>query len=52
MSEQDQIAKFLLQTDATIDAASNELGGLRSLKKGLMSDLLTGRIRVPLETAS
>lgn len=46
-SEQDQIAKILDEQDGVILAYESELAKLVQLKSGLMTDLLTGRVRVP-----
>ena len=46
-AEQESIALMLDEQDVTIRAHESELAKLRDLKSGLMSDLLTGRVRVP-----
>jgi type I restriction enzyme, S subunit len=46
-TEQDKIADYLLNADAVISSAHEELRKLLSLKSGLQDDLLTGRVRVP-----
>lgn len=51
-SEQERIAAFLTAQQSRMDSERKMLAGLQSLKQGLMSDLLTGRVRVPPETAS
>ena len=45
--EQQAIADSVRATDLRIEADTRELHKLRSLKSGLMTDLLTGRVRVP-----
>lgn len=44
--EQDHAAKILLETEGDIARHDDELGKLKSLKSGLMDDLLTGRVSV------
>lgn len=51
MQEQQNIADTMHSLDSEISAASSELSKLQQLKSGLMTDLLTGRVRVP-ETVS
>lgn len=46
LREQMQIAKTLKVLDTTLRNESNDLSKYQDLKKGLMSDLLTGRVRV------
>jgi type I restriction enzyme S subunit len=46
MQEQDRIAALLDVHDARIRAEEAELAKLRQVKRGLMDDLLTGRVRV------
>lgn len=46
--EQKLISDTLDTADAAIVAEERELGKLRQMKSGLMTDLLTGRIRVPI----
>jgi type I restriction enzyme S subunit len=46
-SEQDQIARILASHEEMISMECNELACLLKLKSGLMTDLLTGRVRVP-----
>lgn len=46
-SEQDEIVARFGEMDSAIAAAANEATKLYSLKSGLMTDLLTGRVRVP-----
>lgn len=45
--EQESIAKIIDEADAQVDASKKEVAKLRNLKPGLMSDLLTGQVRVP-----
>lgn len=45
--EQESIAKIIDEADAQVDASKKEVAKLRNLKSGLMSDLLTGQVRVP-----
>jgi type I restriction enzyme S subunit len=47
--EQSLIAAILDNMDQRLDAEESALGKLRSLKKGLMHDLLTGKVRVPID---
>lgn len=47
--EQQEIATVLNGHDNTISTHAEEATGLRNLKSGLMSDLLTGRVRVKAE---
>jgi type I restriction enzyme S subunit len=53
-AEQESIACMLDEQEATIRTYEVELAKLRDLKSGLMTDLLTGRVRVPegVEVAS
>jgi type I restriction enzyme S subunit len=48
IEEQKKIVKTIQEQDSAILRNQNELACLRKIKKGLMSDLLTGRIRVKL----
>ncbi|XTP38085.1 restriction endonuclease subunit S (plasmid) [Mycobacterium sp. TJFP1] len=50
--EQIRISEVVQAHDARARAESSRLDKLEKLKTGLMSDLLTGRVRVPLEAAS
>jgi len=50
LSEQQQCAYILLQMESMIEKEENYLSKLRLLKKGLMHDLLTGRVRVNIQT--
>lgn len=45
-SEQNQIASILSAEDKRIEKAKSRLEKLKDLKKGLMNDLLTGKVRV------
>jgi type I restriction enzyme S subunit len=48
MSEQEAIAGALKSTDLLIFAAERRLDATVAVKKGLMQDLLTGKVRVKL----
>lgn len=48
IEEQHRIVAILDAHDARIRAEQAELDKLRALKKGLLDDLLTGRVRVPV----
>lgn len=50
--EQTAIAEILSDMDAEIDALTAKLNKLRSIKQGMMSELLTGRIRLADSQAS
>ncbi len=50
IEEQRAIGGVLLATDEQVFALESELDKLREVKAGLMDDLLTGRVRVPLPT--
>lgn len=45
-AEQDRAAEILLEAKGNINRQEQELGKLKSLKSGLMDDLLTGRVPV------
>ena len=47
ISEQKAIAQRLLQHEQTLGSEKKYLGKLKFLKKGLMNDLLTGKVRAP-----
>jgi type I restriction enzyme S subunit len=47
LPEQKKIAEILGAADAKIEAEVQKLEQLQTLKKGLMQDLLTGRVRFP-----
>jgi type I restriction enzyme S subunit len=47
IEEQIAIASILSDMDAEIDTLSVKLNKLRNIKQGMMSELLTGRIRLP-----
>lgn len=51
LHEQKGIIKIINCVDSKIQAKANSLEKLRLLKKGLMADLLTGRVRVNLDNA-
>ena len=46
LEEQTAIASILSDMDAEIDALTAKLNKLRNIKQGMMSELLTGRIRL------
>lgn len=46
ITEQKQIMDILVSTDQAIDNETAKLASLQQLKKGLMQDLLTGKVRV------
>ena len=46
LPEQQRIAKILSQLDKVIEKEENYKKKLESLKRGLMEDLLTGKVRV------
>jgi type I restriction enzyme S subunit len=46
MTEQKQIAKILTKQDKKIETEETNLAKLKELKKGLMNDLLSGKVRV------
>jgi type I restriction enzyme S subunit len=50
--EQDRIAALADATDAKLGAEENHCVALRCLKAGLMHDLLSGRVRVPVPAES
>lgn len=52
LSEQRKIAAILAAEREREDSERAKAAGLRALKQGLMADLLTGRVRVPTESAS
>jgi type I restriction enzyme S subunit len=52
LSEQREIAVRLKGADARMDAEQQEVAKLRLLKNGLLNDLLTGRVRVPVAESS
>jgi type I restriction enzyme S subunit len=45
--EQDWIAERLLESEQSVESETVNLSKLMKVKSGLMSDLLTGRVRVP-----
>ena len=49
--EQEAIVQYIDEADRAIEAEMLQLSKLTLLKSGLMSDLLTGRVRVPVEIA-
>lgn len=52
VTEQRKISGCLSEIDTLIKSANLDLSALNSLKTGLMSDLLTGRVRVNVDTKS
>jgi type I restriction enzyme S subunit len=50
LSEQRRIAEILSTVDDTIQKEHQSKTKLEALKRGLMQDLLTGQVRVPVET--
>jgi len=50
IEEQTAIASILSDMDAEIDALTAKLNKLRNIKQGMMSELLTGRIRLTMES--
>lgn len=51
-SEQAAIAQVLLDADREIDGLCRRLDKVRSVKTGMMQQLLTGRVRLPVEAAA
>ena len=49
INEQNQIVDEIVSIEENINANKKNLDGLSSLKRGLMQDLLTGRVRVKLD---
>ncbi|MBX0358366.1 restriction endonuclease subunit S [Halobacillus sp. Nhm2S1] len=47
--EQQEIAKILISFNEKIKLEENQLQALQKLKKGLMQQLLTGKVRVPVD---
>jgi len=52
IEEQRAIAKVLVTADVEIRAISERLNKARAIKTGMMQQLLTGRVRLPVETSS
>lgn len=52
ISEQTAIARVLSEMDAEISALEARLAKMRAIKQGMMQDLLTGRVRLPLPSES
>ncbi len=50
VDEQGQIIKYIAKIDMRIDAEEYYLAKIKLTKKGLLQDLLTGRVRVPEAT--
>ncbi|MCL4420180.1 MAG: restriction endonuclease subunit S [Candidatus Thermoplasmatota archaeon] len=51
ISEQQKIAEILSTVDNKLELLRNKKGHLEKLKKGLMGDLLTGKVRVKIDTS-
>jgi type I restriction enzyme S subunit len=51
-AEQSAIAEVLRDTDAEVAALVHRLEKARSIKNGMMQQLLTGRVRLPVEDAA
>lgn len=51
VAEQAAIAQVLIDSDVAIDALRLRLTKARAIKQGMMQQLLTGRTRLPVETA-
>lgn len=49
IDEQIKITKILQTYEKRINAESKKLSGLKHVKQGLMQDLLTGKVRVPID---
>ncbi len=52
VEEQRAITDVLLDTEHEIDALGRRLGKARDIKTGMMQQLLTGRVRLPLDVLS
>ncbi len=52
VAEQTAIAEILSDMDTEIDALTVKLNKLRNIKQGMMSELLTGKIRLIEEGAA
>ena len=52
IDEQLAIARVLLDADAELQTLERRLTKARAIKTGMMQQLLTGRVRLPVETAS
>lgn len=50
LSEQTEIAAVLSDMDEEINALEDRLEKARQIKQGMMQELLTGRIRLPIST--
>jgi type I restriction enzyme S subunit len=48
IEEQIRIAEILNSQEDAIEALNNKLRNLENLKRALMQDLLTGKVRVPV----
>ncbi|HHX48672.1 MAG TPA: hypothetical protein GX718_15150, partial [Brevibacterium sp.] len=51
-TEQDAIADVIIDADRELEALLARLRKARDIKAGMMQQLLTGRVRLPMETAS
>ena len=49
IEEQTAITTFLSDMDAELEALEQKLAKVRDIKQGMMQQLLTGRIRLPLD---
>lgn len=49
-AEQEAIVSYLEANDSLLEEEKRQVEKLMVLKQGLMDDLLTGRVRVPLDT--
>ena len=52
LAEQRAIAEVLSGQNEVIQSLSEELSTLKNLRVGLMHDLLTGRVRVPIDSTT
>ena len=46
LDEQDKIAKSIKSVELTVSGKKEKLERLKNMKKGLMQDLITGKVRV------
>ena len=52
LTEQEKMVESFESVDNQLTAETSKLASLQQLKKGLMHDLLTGKVRVPIEQSS
>lgn len=52
LSEQDALADIFVGVDKQLSSETSKLATLQTLKKGLMNDLLTGRVRVEVASTT